>query len=160
MCGRLRASGLPAWPGGQRGVRVDALRWDSAEELWRWAADASARQASPDWRVEEAICAARSNIAITSGAFADAARLAEQAAGIARAGGDLADASLELTIAAACHLLAGDAPPAVPLANEALALARQIGAASLVAAACSPWARPSSAPTRARPVPACAKAAS
>jgi hypothetical protein len=97
------------------------------------AADANARLDRPDWRVEEIVCAARSNIAITTGAFADAARLAEQAAGLARAGGDLADTSLELTIAVACHLLVGDAPRAVPLANEALALARQIGAPALIA---------------------------
>src|SRR5262249_27241614 len=63
----------------------------------------------------------------------DAARLSEQAAGFARAGGDLADASVHLTFAVANHLLAGDAPAAVPLANEALALARQIGAPALVA---------------------------
>ena len=104
-----------------------------AEELCRRAADASARQATPDWRVEETICAARSSIAMTTGALADAARLAEQAAGHARAGGDLADASVELTFAAADHALIGDAPGAVPLANEALALARQIGAPALIA---------------------------
>jgi predicted ATPase/class 3 adenylate cyclase len=104
-----------------------------AEQLCRRAADASARQATPDWRVEEAVCAARQNIATTTGAFADAARLAEQAAGIARAGGDLADASLELTAAVAGHVLAGDAPAAVPLAREALALARRTGAPALVA---------------------------
>ena len=56
-----------------------------AEELCRRAAEANARRDTPDWRVEETICAARSSIAITTGAFADAARLAEQAAGIARA---------------------------------------------------------------------------
>ena len=33
------------------------------------------------------------------------------------------------------HLLAGDAPAAVPLAREALALARQIGAPALIATA-------------------------
>jgi predicted ATPase/DNA-binding SARP family transcriptional activator len=104
-----------------------------AEELCRRAADANARLITPDWRVEEAICAARQNIATTRGAFADAARLAEQAAAIARAGGDLADASAELSSAAACHVLAGDAPSGMPLAREALALARQIGAPALVA---------------------------
>ena len=67
------------------------------------------------------------------GAFAEAGRLAEQAAGLARAGGDLADASLELTLAVAGHLLVNDAPTAVPLAREALALARQIGAPALIA---------------------------
>ena len=104
-----------------------------AEELCRRAGDANARRDTPDWRVEEAVCAARQNIATTTGAFTDAARLAEQAAGIARAGGDLADASVELTIAAAGHVFAGDAPGAVPLASEALALARQIGAPALIA---------------------------
>jgi predicted ATPase/class 3 adenylate cyclase len=104
-----------------------------AEELCRRAADANTRRDSPDWRVEATICAARSNIANITGAFADAGRLAEQAAGLARAGDDLADASVELTIAVAGHVLADDVPGAVPLANEALALAREIGAPALIA---------------------------
>jgi predicted ATPase/class 3 adenylate cyclase len=104
-----------------------------AEELCRRAADASARRDTPDWRVEETLCAARSNIANTTGAFEDAGRLAEQAAGLARAGGDLADASIELTIAVADRVFVGDAPGAVPLASEALALARQIHAPALIA---------------------------
>ena len=52
---------------------------------------------------------------------------------IARTGGDLADASLQLAIAAGGYLLVGDAPRAVPLAREALTLARQIGAPALIA---------------------------
>ncbi|HEY1346762.1 MAG TPA: DUF4062 domain-containing protein [Streptosporangiaceae bacterium] len=104
-----------------------------AGELCRRAADANARHGSPDWRVEEAIGAARANIAHTTGAFADAARLAEQAAGLARAGGDLADACVLLSLAAVRHVLAGDAPQAVPQASEALALARQVGAQALIA---------------------------
>jgi hypothetical protein len=104
-----------------------------AEELGRRAAEASARQATPDWRVEETICTVHAGIAFTTGAFADGGRLAEQAAGLARAGGDLADASMELTIAVLGHLLVGDMPGAVPLAREALALARQIGAPALIA---------------------------
>ena len=112
-----------------------ALRSDAtgAEELCRRAAEANARRDTPDWRVEETICVARSNIAFTTGALADAARLAEQAASIARAGGDLADASVELGSAAACYVLVGDAPAAVPLARDALALARQVGAPALIA---------------------------
>jgi predicted ATPase/class 3 adenylate cyclase len=104
------------------------------EELCRRAAEANARQASPDWRVEEVICATRSHIAITTGDFADAASLAEQAAKLARAGGDLAEASFQLASAAAGRLLAGDAPRSVPLAREALTLARQIGEPALIAA--------------------------
>jgi predicted ATPase len=104
-----------------------------AEHLCRRAAEANARRDTPDWRVEETVCVARSNIAVTTGAFADAARLAEQAAGVARTGGDLADASVELTVAAGSHLLIDDAPAAVPLAREALALARQTGAPALIA---------------------------
>jgi predicted ATPase/DNA-binding XRE family transcriptional regulator len=111
-------------------IRADVT---GTRELCRRAADAKARLASPDWRVEQVILTARANIAIAAGAFVDASRLAEQAAGIARAGGDLADASLELHLAAAGHVLVGDAPTAVPLARDALALARQIGAPALVA---------------------------
>jgi hypothetical protein len=48
-----------------------------------------------------------------TGAFADAGRLAEQAADLARAGGDLADASLHLAIASGGHVLVGDEPRAV-----------------------------------------------
>src|SRR5215475_11628676 len=113
-------------------VRADVT---GAEELWRRAADASARRDTPDWRVEATVRAARSNIATTTGAFADAARLAEQAAGHARAGGDLADASLHLGVAAGNHILAGDTAAAIPPAREALALARQTGAPALIATA-------------------------
>ena len=103
-----------------------------AQELCRRAAEANARQGSPDWRVEETICAALYSIAITVGAFADAARLAEQAARLALAGGDLADASVHLTMAVADHLVIGDAPTATPLANEAVSLAREVGAPALI----------------------------
>ena len=103
------------------------------EELCRGAAEANERRDPHDWRVEEVICDARSNIAFTTGAFADAARLNEQAAVIARTGGDLADASLQLGVAASGYLLVGDAPRAVPLAREALTLARQIGDPALIA---------------------------
>jgi len=102
-------------------------------ELCRRAAEAGARRDAPDWRVEATVCAARSNIAIATGAFAEAARLAEQAADLARAGGDLADASVELTYATSYRLLLNDAPGAVPLAREALTLARQAGAPALIA---------------------------
>jgi predicted ATPase len=103
------------------------------EELCRRAAEANERRDPHDWRVEEVICEARSNIAGTAGAFADAVRLDERAAGLARAGGDLADTALQLGIAAAHYLLVGDAPRAVPLAREALTLARQIGDPALIA---------------------------
>jgi hypothetical protein len=135
----LELPGATEHPGYPLAVAVSALfasiRADvtGAGELCRRAADASAHQDPPDWRVQEAISAARANSAMTGGAFADAARLAEQAAGLARAGGDLADASIELTFAVAGHLLASDPLAALPLANEALALARRTGAPALVA---------------------------
>jgi predicted ATPase/class 3 adenylate cyclase len=137
----LELPGAAEHPGYPLALAVSALfasaRADvtGAEELCRRAAEANARRDTPDWRVKETICAARQNIATTRGAFADAARLAEQAAGIARAGGDLADACVELAAAVADHVLAGEAPRGVPLAREALALARQIGAPALIATA-------------------------
>jgi predicted ATPase len=135
----LELPGAAGHPGYPLALAVSAVfaanRADvtGAEELSRRAAEASARQAAPDWRVEATICAARQNIAAATGAFTDAARLAEQAAGLARAGGDLADASVELATAAVAHVLAVDDPGAVPLASEALALARHIGAPALIA---------------------------
>jgi len=135
----LELPGATENPGYPLALAVSALfasnRADvaSAEELSRRAADANARQATPDWRVEETVCVARHNIALTAGAFADAGRFAEQAAGLARAGGDLADASVELTLAVANHVLAGDDTGVVPLASEALALARRVGAPALIA---------------------------
>jgi hypothetical protein len=135
----LELPGAAGHPGYPLALAVTAmfasLRADvtGAEELWRRAAEANARQATPDWRVEATICTARAGIAHTTGALTDAARLAEQGAGLARAGGDLADASLRLGLAVANHMLAGDTPAAVPLAGEALALARQTGAPALIA---------------------------
>ena len=41
--------------------------------------------------------ATRENLAVIRGQFTDAARVAEQAAGLARAGGDRADASIEFS---------------------------------------------------------------
>jgi predicted ATPase/class 3 adenylate cyclase/DNA-binding winged helix-turn-helix (wHTH) protein len=81
--------------------------------------------AQADSDVENLVCQARADIAMTSGAFADAVAYNEQAADIARADGNLAVASVNLAFAAWASTLAGDAIGAVPLAVEGLALARQ-----------------------------------
>ena len=135
----LELPGAAAHPGYPLALAVSA-RFASnradvtvTEELCRRAAEANERRDPHDWRVEEVICDARSIIAVTVGAFADAARLDEQAAAIARTGGDLADASLQLGLAASIYLVGGDAPRAVPVAREALTLARQIGDPALIA---------------------------
>ena len=162
----LELPGAAEHPGYPLALAVSALfasnRADvtGAEELCRRAANANARRDTPDWRVEEVILSARSNAAITACVFADCARLAEQAAGIARAGGDLADACLALILATGGHMLAGDTPAAVPLAREALALARQIGAPALVANSLLAVGAAVAETDPARPAPACAKAAS
>ncbi|MET0521589.1 MAG: DUF4062 domain-containing protein, partial [Jiangellaceae bacterium] len=135
----LELPGATAHPGYPLALAVSA-RFAShhadmtvTEELCRAAAEANERHDPHDWRVEEVICDARSNIAGSDGALADTARLRERAAGLARAGGDLADASFELGLAAAGYLFAGDAPRAVRLAREALTLARQIDDPALIA---------------------------
>jgi predicted ATPase len=135
----LELPGAAAHPGYPLALAVSAMfasnRGDVhvTEELCRRAAEANERRNPPDWRVEKVICDARSNIAISTGAFADGNRLSEQAAAIARTGGDLADASLQLGLVAGGYVLAGDAHRAVPLAREALTLARQIGDPALIA---------------------------
>ena len=133
--GASRAPGLPARPGGQRRVRVHPRGCDRRRGTVPPGGRSQRAPGHPGLAGRGDHLRRPPNIATTRGAFADAARLAEQAAGIARAGGDLADASVELTIAVADHLLVGDAPAAVPLAREALALARQIGAPALIASA-------------------------
>ena len=135
----LELPGAAAHPGYPLALAVSARfasnRGDVTvtEELCRAAAEANERRDPHDWRVEEVICDARSIIADTAGAFADGARLTEQAAAIARTGGDLADASLHLGLAAGSYLLVDDALRAVALAREALTLARQIGDPALIA---------------------------
>jgi hypothetical protein len=135
----LELPGAAAHPGYPLALAVSAMfashRADMTvtEELCRHAAEANERRDPADWRVEEVICDARSNIAGSVGALADGARLRERAAAIARTGGDLGDASLQLGMAAGGYLFVGDAPRAVTLAREALTLARQIGDPALIA---------------------------
>jgi predicted ATPase len=135
----LELPGAAAHPGYPLALAVSArfasTRGDLTvtEELCRAAAEANERRDPRDWRVEEVICEVRSIIADSAGAFVDSAHLIERAATIARTGGDLADASLQLGLAAGSYLLVDDAPRAVPLAREALTLARQIGDPALIA---------------------------
>ena len=138
-------------------IRADAT---SAEELGRRAAEADARCDTPDWRVEATILTARSNIAAASGAFPDAARLAEQAAGQARRR-PRRRLCRPTAGRSGLRVLAGDAPRGVPLAREALVLARKVGAPALIATAVvEVGATIARAPTPSRHVPTCAKASS
>ena len=107
-----------------------------AEELCRRAIQANARHHSPDWRVEETVCVSplKHSVLVPARSPTPPASPSGQR-GPARTGGDLADASVLLTVAAGGYVLAGDAPRGVPLAKEALALARQVGAPTLIATA-------------------------
>jgi hypothetical protein len=74
----LELPGAAAHPGYPLALAVSA-RFASnradvtvTEELCRAAAEANERRDPHDWRVEEVICDARSNIAVSTGAFADA----------------------------------------------------------------------------------------
>jgi hypothetical protein len=79
----------------------------------------------PDSDVENLVCQARADVAMVRGAFADAVAYNEQAADIARASGKPAVASVSLAFSAWMRTMAGDATGAIPVAVEALALARQ-----------------------------------
>jgi hypothetical protein len=155
----LELPGAARHPGYALALAVSAVfasgRGDvaGAEQLCHRATEANAGRDVPDWRVEATVLATRENLAVIRGQFTDAARFAEQAAGLARAGGDLADASIEFCLAAVRHVLAGDASAAAPLAREGLALAREVGAPRSWRPPCSAWAYRSRAPTPARLVP-------
>ena len=100
--------------------------FDAAEERGSRALDADKRlhpQADSD--VENLVCQARADVAMMRGAFPDAVAYNEQAADIARANGKLAVASVNLAFAAWYRTLSDDATGAIPVAAEALALARQ-----------------------------------
>jgi len=109
-------------------VRHLSTEGDLAEQRCVWALQADQRlHPHTDPGVENLVCQARADRALTSGAFADAVLFYERAADIARANGNIAIASVNLAGAAWSYAFAGDAPSAVPLAVEAVALARQIG---------------------------------
>jgi predicted ATPase/DNA-binding SARP family transcriptional activator/class 3 adenylate cyclase len=100
---------------------------DTAEQRCTLALQTDQRlHARPDWNVEQLVCQARADSALIRGAFTDAAAFYEQAAEIGRANDNLAVASLNLSFAAWSRTITGDALNAVPLAHEALTLARQI----------------------------------
>jgi hypothetical protein len=99
---------------------------DAAEERGSRALDAYKRlHPQTDSDVENLVCQARADVAMSRGAFVDAVAYNKQAADIARTNGKLAVASVNLAFAAWFCTIAGDETGAVPLAGEALALARQ-----------------------------------
>jgi hypothetical protein len=99
---------------------------DAAEERGSRALDADKRlHPQTDSDVENLVCQARADVAMSRGAFADAIAYNKQAADIALTNGKLAVASVSLAFAAWFCTIAGDETGAVPLAGEALALARQ-----------------------------------
>ena len=99
---------------------------DAAEERGSRALDADKRlHPQTDSDVENLVCQARADVAMSRGAFADAVAYNKQAADIARTNGKPAVASVNLAFAAWFCTIAGDETAAVPLAGEALALARQ-----------------------------------
>jgi predicted ATPase len=101
---------------------------DLAEQRCELALEADRRlHTSANAAVENLVYQARADSALVRGAFADAVALSEHAAEVARANGNLAVAAVNLAEAAQSSTFAGDNRGAVPLAIEAVALARQSG---------------------------------
>ena len=104
-----------------------------AEELCRRAAEANARRATPDWRVEETICAARQTSrslparSPTPPASPNRPLVSRGPAATSPTPPSSSPSPWPITCSPVTR------PAAVPLANEALALARQIGAPALIA---------------------------
>ena len=80
----------------------------------------------PDGSVDARVHAARANLSVAVGDWRGGALNGERAAEIYRQAGRLADTARTLSAAAGCHALAGDPDAAIPLATEALALAREV----------------------------------
>jgi hypothetical protein len=120
----------PQYPVGlvRAGFRA-AFRGDlGAGEQWCDEALAAERRLGthPDGSVDADVHGARSALCQSVGDWHGAALHAESAAEIYRQAGRLADTARTLSAAAGCHALAGDPDAAIPLATEALALAREV----------------------------------
>jgi predicted ATPase len=94
--------------------------------------DAARRLGDPDQRVEALALNAHMFLAFSTGATHDAARYAERLAELSRVSGRQGSLPMALSSAATFHTMAGDVDAALPLAAEGLALARDIGAPSLI----------------------------
>jgi predicted ATPase/class 3 adenylate cyclase len=107
-----------------------AFRGDrrTAESLGDDALAAMRRLGSDgDPHVESIVWSVRSNVAFQIGAVRDAAIHVERAVEIERAAGGTFSIARGLAAAAMYYAMAGDPDAAIPLAEEGLALARQIG---------------------------------
>jgi predicted ATPase len=135
----LALSGAAEHTGYPIGLAIAALRaaWRGdlrAAEQWCDEAVAAERRLGthPDGSVDARVHSARSSVAMAVGDWLGAALYSERAAGIYRQAGRVADTARSLSGAAGCHALAGDPDAAVPLATEALALARQVAVPLLI----------------------------
>jgi predicted ATPase/class 3 adenylate cyclase len=124
--GYARVLTVAAWYAGWRGD------YDNAEELFRRALEVERRL--PDQLhgpgIESDFCALRAQIALSAGAYRDAADLYGRAAELARADGYPGIAAMNLAFAANSALLGGDATEdSAATAEEAVQLARRSGMA-------------------------------
>jgi predicted ATPase/class 3 adenylate cyclase len=140
----LALTGAPAHPDYPLGLALAAtyagMRGDrsQAEQLAARALDSGRRHgARPDGLVDEFVAGTRSALAYGAGSIHEAARWNEAAAEAARRAGRLAAVADRLSGAAALYSFAGDPDAGAPLATEAVALARQIGTSSQIAASLS-----------------------
>jgi hypothetical protein len=117
-----------------------AVRGDvsEAEQLAAQAVEAQRHHgARADGLVDEFVAATHSVFYYTAGSIEEAARWAEQAAEPARCADRASGVAGRLSGAAALYSFAGDPGAAAPLAAEAVAVARQTGNPSLIAASLS-----------------------
>jgi predicted ATPase len=101
---------------------------EHVERLCEEAVSAERRLgAHPDGLVDSMLGPPRGLLALNRGLWHDAAVQAERNAELNRSAGRLHFAATNLAAAGECHAMAGDADTGIPLATEALALARQVG---------------------------------
>ena len=129
----LALPGAEEHPQYPEGLAIASLRaaWRGdlrAAEQWCDEAVAAERRLGthPDGSLDARVHTARASLAMAVGDWPGAALHAERAAEIYRHAGRLADTARSLSGAAGCYALAGDPGTAIPLATEALALAREV----------------------------------
>jgi len=136
----LALPGAPEHPDYPFGLATAASKAAFRGELQagkRWCDEAIAAErrlgTHPDGLVDQYVASARATLAMSVGAWHEAALCYERTGEIARSAGRLFPAAVMPLYAAQCHAFAGDADAALPLATEGLALVRRLGVPTLIA---------------------------
>jgi predicted ATPase len=131
------AADHPEYPVALTNAAAKAAFRGDLQAAEQWCEEALAAedrlQTHPEGRVAQYVAAVRGSVAVSAGAWPDAALFYERAGDMAKSAGHTAQAASHVCSVAQCKVMSGDPDTAVPFALEGLALARKAGAPSGIA---------------------------